>query len=258
MAEMEAAHRSHSMYSYLPRPNCKGCPWMSSFSTTETNSEPLIRYSSSREPFGSKLVIVNFVILEGSVTYSEYVLVFPAHRASASTILRSYRYLFPQKCNVIWTWDPLHSKGDKGVGPWQWDTLSTFHTLPSGSSHPDIALEKTAQGTPEMVTWRNNTLQEWDTTFQHAACTLNERTLCDAIPDRKNTSARYQTGKKKKKKMMLLTIIPNGIQMILYLLSLVGLEVLIINRPRSPGEKIKMPLEPLVMAATWALRAPFV
>lgn len=199
MAEMEAAHRSHSMYSYLPRPNCKGCPWMSSFSTTETNSEPLIRYSSSREPFGSKLVIVNFVILEGSVTYSEYVLVFPAHRASASTILRSYRYLFPQKCNVIWTWDPLHSKGDKGVGPWQWDTLSTFHTLPSGSSHPDIALEKTAQGTPEMVTWRNNTLQEWDTTFQHAACTLNERTLCDAIPDRKNTSARYQTGKKKKK-----------------------------------------------------------
>lgn len=172
------------------------------------------------------------------MTYSEYVLVFPAHRASASTILRSYRYLFPQKCNGIWTWDPLHSKGDKGVGPWQWDTLSTFHTLPPGSSHPDIALEKTAQGTPEMVPWRSNTLQEWDTTFQHAACTLNERTLCDAIPNRKNTSARYQR-LEKKKRWCCLPSFPMAYQMILYLLSLVGLEVLIPNRPRSPGEKIR-------------------
>lgn len=69
---------------------------MAAISTTETHAEPLIRYYSPRELFGSRLIILDSFYLRKSVTYSEYVIAFPAHISSASTTpLGTYRVPIP-------------------------------------------------------------------------------------------------------------------------------------------------------------------
>lgn len=85
-----------------------------------------------------------------------------------------------------------------------------------------------------------NTLQGWETTFQHAVCTMNQRTLCDVIALIERI---HQLGTKDwKKKMMPLTIIPNGIPNDSALTVPAGLEVLILKGVTSPGEKNKDPI----------------
>lgn len=126
------------------------------------------------------------------MTYSEYVFVSPAHRASASTIFESYRLPVPTEveCDV--------KMGNKGVGPWQWDTLSAFHPLPSGSCHSDKVLRQTAEGTPKLV-YLNGQYSARIGNYLLACCmhTESENSMWCHCSNRKNTSARYQRLKKK-------------------------------------------------------------